>query len=198
MLELPTFFIEDLPTTPPFQLLQGPPVQQSSPSSVRCDTSIDAAPEASQASKGSRTSQVHELVPRRASGGDSFQAVVNPGATVAKRVVESSEAVPLSVPDSLEGAQELWAAMSPTTAFWLDAPEQLDSSADVSWMNSPARSGEDILSDENEIDVAERRRWQEWAKHAAEHERQRRMKVSARFLFPTRSTFLSSKIPYID
>lgn len=91
--------------------------------------------------------------------------------------MESSEAVPLSGPDSLEGAQELWAAMGPTTAFWLDPPEQLDSSAGASWQNNPGRSGEEILSDENEIDVAERRRWQEWAKHAAEHERQRRMKV---------------------
>lgn len=38
--------------------------------------------------------------------------------------------------------------------------------------------GEDLLSDENELEVAERRRWQEWAKHAAEHERQRRIQVS--------------------
>lgn len=38
--------------------------------------------------------------------------------------------------------------------------------------------GEGLLSDENELEVAERRRWQEWAKHAAEHERQRRIQVS--------------------
>lgn len=37
--------------------------------------------------------------------------------------------------------------------------------------------GEELLSDENEVDVAERRRWQEWARHAAEHERQRRIQV---------------------
>lgn len=154
-------------------------MQQSTPSSVRCDESINAAPEASQASTGSRTSQVHEWVPRRASGGDSFQNVDSPGVIVAKPAVESSETVPLSGPDSLEGAQELWAAMGPTTAFWLGLPEQFDSSADASWKNSPSRTGQEIVSDENEIDVdlAERRRWQEWAKHAAEHERQRRMKV---------------------
>lgn len=153
----------------------------SSHSSVHCDAPSDAASEASQAGRGSHPSQVHEWVPRQASGGDSFQSVVSPGKNVAKPVVESSEAVSLSGPDSLEGAQELWAAMGPTTAFWLDPQEQLDSSVEFSWETSPARSGEEtgeeILSDENEIDVAERRRWQEWAKHAAEHERQRRMKV---------------------
>lgn len=41
----------------------------------------------------------------------------------------------------------------------------------------PLLEGEDLLSDENELEVAERKRWQEWAKHAAEHERQRRIQV---------------------
>lgn len=41
----------------------------------------------------------------------------------------------------------------------------------------PLHEGEDLLSDENELEVAERRRWQEWARHAAEHERQRRIQV---------------------
>lgn len=77
----------------------------------------------------------------------------------------------------MEGAQELWAAMGPTTAFWLDLSEQLDSSADAAWNSRPLCNGEELLSDENEFEVAERKRWQEWAKHAAEHERQRRMKV---------------------
>lgn len=178
--ELQTYFYRRVnahPTPQPLQHLQGTPVQQSTPSSVRCDASIDSAAETSQASAGSHTSQVHEWVPRRASGRDSFQIVVIPDVNSGKPLVESSEAVPLSGPVSLEGAQELWAVMGPTTAFWLDPPEQLDSSADVLWENSTARTGEEILSDENEIDVAERKRWQEWAKHAAEHERQRRMKV---------------------
>eukprot|EP00752_Nemacystus_decipiens_P011879 g10534.t1 len=146
----------------------GPPLQQSSPSSVGCDTSIDEAPEALQARKGSHTSEVHEWVTGRTCGADEIRTVVNP-------VAEPSEAV--SGPDSMEGAQGLWAAMGPTTSFWLDPPEKSDSSVDVSWRDRPARGGEEILSDENEIDVAERRRWQEWAKHAAEHERQRRMKI---------------------
>eukprot|EP00903_Cladosiphon_okamuranus_P014633 g13569.t1 len=154
----------------------GPPVQHSS---VHCDASSDATSGA-RAGTGSHPSQMHEWVPRRASGRARFQSVVSPGESVANPVVDSSEAVPLSGPDSLEGAQELWAAMGPIT-LWLDTPEQLNSSVDLSWESSPARSGEEpgeeILSDENQIDVAERRRWQEWAKHAAEHERQRRMKI---------------------
>lgn len=166
------------PTPPPLQLFQGAPVQQSTPSSMRYAASTDAASDTSQASTGSHASQVHEWVPRQASGTDnSQQTVTNRDAKAVKPSMESSEAVPLSGPDSLEGAQELWAAMGPTTAFWLDPLEQLDSSSDVLWKNSPARTGEEILSDENEIEVAERKRWQEWAKHAAEHERQRRMKV---------------------
>lgn len=144
-------------------------MQHSTPS-VRCDTSIDE--EALQASTGSHTSKVREWLPRRVSGEDSL-----PGAKVAKPVAESSQAVPPSGSDLLEGSQELWAAMGPKPIFWLDPPYQFDSSADMLWENSPARTREELLSDENEIDVAERRRWQEWAKHAAEHERQRRMKV---------------------
>lgn len=39
----------------------------------------------------------------------------------------------------------------------------------------------DICKNELEVaeesEEAERKRWQEWAKHAAEHERQRRIKV---------------------
>lgn len=91
--------------------------------------------------------------------------------------MESPEVVPPPGRDSLEGTEELWAAMGPTTDFWLDPP-QFDPSIDALWNSSvPVRSGDGLLSDENEIDVAERKRWQEWAKHAAEHERQRRMKV---------------------
>lgn len=45
------------------------------------------------------------------------------------------------------------------------------------WSTMPARSGDDLLSDEDGVEVAERKRWQEWAKHAAEHERQRRIRV---------------------
>lgn len=41
----------------------------------------------------------------------------------------------------------------------------------------PVLAGDELLSNENEVEGAERRRWQEWAKHAAEHERQRRIKV---------------------
>lgn len=96
---------------------------------------------------------------------------------VAEPLADPSETVALSGRDSVEGAEELWAAMGPTTAFWLDLPKQLDSSADAAWATSPICNGEELLSDENEFDVSERRRWQEWAKHAAEHERQRRMKV---------------------
>lgn len=36
------------------------------------------------------------------------------------------------------------------------------------------------LLDEDEGEVMERKRWQEWAKHAAEQERQRRIKVGRR------------------
>lgn len=44
----------------------------------------------------------------------------------------------------------------------------------------PVHYGEETepLLDESEVEIAERRRWQEWARHAAEQERQRRMKVS--------------------
>lgn len=44
----------------------------------------------------------------------------------------------------------------------------------------PMHYGEELepLLDESAAEIAERRRWQEWAKHAAEQERQRRVKVS--------------------
>lgn len=89
---------------------------------------------------------------------------------------KSTETIPLSGSDPVEDAQEGWAAIRPP-ALWLDFPEQSDSWADVMRNNWPLDSGDEILSDENESDVAERRRWQQWAKHAAEHERQRRIKV---------------------
>ncbi len=159
-------------------------MQQLAPSSVRSDTSVHSGPETSRSSTGGRAHH-HDWVPRRASGRESFQTDDGPGVKAAKRVAESSkmespEVVPLSRRDSssLEGTEELWAAMGPTTAFWLDPPENLDYSVDALWNSVPVRSGGGLLSDENEIDVAERKQWQEWAKHAAEHERQRRMKVS--------------------
>lgn len=51
---------------------------------------------------------------------------------------------------------------------------------DPMWNGVPAHNGEELelLSDEGEREIVERRRWQEWAKHAAEQERQRRVKVS--------------------
>lgn len=158
-------------------------MQQSAPSSVRSDASLHSGPETSRASTGSHTHQVHDWVSRRASESESFQAGDGPGVKAAKQKaepskMESSGVAPLSRRDSLEGTEELWAAFGPTTAFWLDPSEHLDSSVDALWNSVPARSGDGLLSDENEIDVAERKRWQEWAKHAAEHERQRRMKVS--------------------
>lgn len=157
-------------------------MQQSAPSSVHSDASAHSRPETSRASTGSHAHH-HDWVPRRASGSESFQAGDGPGVKAAKQIsklpkMESPEVVPPSRRDSLEGTEELWAGMGPTTAFWLDPPEHLDSSVDALWSSVPVRSGEGLLSDENEIDVAERKRWQEWAKHAAEHERQRRMKVS--------------------
>lgn len=39
--------------------------------------------------------------------------------------------------------------------------------------------GFEPLMDEEEAELAERRRWQEWAKYAAEQERQRRVKVKS-------------------
>lgn len=104
--------------------------------------------------------------------------------------------IPLSSGHSLEDAQEGWAAIRPP-ALWLDLPEQSDSWADVMRNNWPLDSGDELLSDENESDVAERRRWQQWAKHAAEHERQRRMKVRSGCVHATcltRVSFFSSWI----
>lgn len=48
------------------------------------------------------------------------------------------------------------------------------------WNSMPVHYGEEMepLLDESEVEIAERRRWQEWARHAAEQERQRRVKVS--------------------
>lgn len=161
----------------PWYLCQATLGRRSSSSSARSDASVySSIPAESQANAGTRARQLHDWVPRQAPGSESFQACVT-GMGVAKPSFGPSETVPLSSGNSMEGAQEVWAAMGPTTAFWLDLPEQVDSSADATWNNRPIYTGEDVLSDENEFEVAERRRWQEWAKHAAEHERQRRMKV---------------------
>lgn len=161
----------------PWFLSQGTPGRQSSSSPARSDASAQSSiPAESQGSAGTLGHQLHDWVPQQAPGREGFQAG-GTGMGVVGQLADPSETVLLSGRDSVEGAEELWAAMGPTTAFWLDLPEQLDSSADAAWATSPICNGEELLSDENKFEVAERRRWQEWAKHAAEHERQRRMKV---------------------
>ncbi|CAM9912128.1 unnamed protein product, partial [Scytosiphon promiscuus] len=85
---------------------------------------------------------------------------------------EASEEIEL---DSVFGAREISAKTGQT--FRLDSPDRLSSSLGAMWGDRPVRDGEALLSDESELEVAERKRWQEWARHAAEHERQRRIKI---------------------
>ncbi|CBN74279.1 conserved unknown protein [Ectocarpus siliculosus] len=120
-------------------------------------------------------------MPPQAPGNESFQTGEATRAaegcmTEVEPSAKSAETIPLSGSDPVEDAQEGWAAIRPP-ALWLDLPEESDSWADAMRNNWPLDSGDELLSDENESDVAERRRWQQWAKHAAEHERQRRMKI---------------------
>lgn len=52
----------------------------------------------------------------------------------------------------------------------------------ATWKSWNGQSEGGLLSDENKVDLIERKQWQEWARHAAEHERQRRIKVRKKSL----------------
>lgn len=64
------------------------------------------------------------------------------------------------------------------------------------WNNLPLQDGDELVSDESEKEAGERRRWQEWAKHATEHERQRRMKVDEQMRFSIGSLLLCGGMSY--
>lgn len=109
----------------------------------------------------------------RSSTTKSFQTTCSEGVLGVEGLSsEPSEKIHL---DSVLDAHEISARTG--QAFRLHSPEQLSSSMDAMWSDRPVRNGEALLSDESEFEVAERKRWQEWARHAAEHERQRRIKV---------------------
>lgn len=65
------------------------------------------------------------------------------------------------------------------------------------WNNLPMHDGDALLSDESEREVVERRRWQEWAKHATEHERQRRIKVDEHTRFLCGSLLLCGSVYFM-